>query len=302
MMYECERCGARLDPGERCDCAAAAENGVLALRCLQAPVIEEGLDGIRQQLETVLEGISRLPKDDDSLKQVKALRGDLNRQFDAMEEQRKAVKRQVLLPYTQAEEKYKACIADPYRAADKRLKAWVDDYQNGLKQACEERLREYFESLCQAQGVDFLHFSQCGITVDMAMARQKEPRKAMEAIDAFVMDVRSDLDSLLTLDDAAEVLDEYRQTLDLPGAILTVRHRRNRVQQMDSRVEAARQRQAEESTHRTALLSAAPELQEQLSREETYTMTFTVTGTLPELKTLKAYILSRNLIIEEDTE
>lgn len=298
MVKTCEFCGAALDPGECCDC----QNKSLALHCIQAPVISEDLEGVRRQMDLVLAELGQLPENDESLKRVKAIRADLSRQFEEMEIQRKEVKRQVLQPYTQAEEKYKACIAEPYKTADRQLKEWIDNYQNGMKLACEVRLREYFDSLCIAQGVDFLHFSQCGVTVDMAMARQKEPKKAMETIESFVLGVRSDLDSILTLDDAAEVLAEYRNSLDLPDAILTVKNRKKLTAAMREQVAQEQETREQERRHRQELLEAVPELRDQLPQEDTYTMTFTVTGTLPDLKALKIYILSSNLTLEEENE
>lgn len=292
-MYECEFCGAQLDPGERCDC----RDNSLALRCVQAPVISEDLEGVKRQLELVLAEVAQLPDNDESMKRIKDLRAELNREFAAMEAQRKEVKRQVLQPYTQAEAKYKVCIADPYRAADAQLKQRVDGYQEGLKQGCRNRLEEYFDELCQAHGVDFLRFSQAGVAVDMAMARQKEPRKAMEAIETFVLRVRGDLDAILPLEDAPEVLAEYRESLDLSAAILTVKNRKSLTAYMARQVREAQAVQTEQEQHRQQLLKAmgmeAPE-------EEQYTLTFTVTGSLGELKALKAYILSHNLTIEED--
>ena len=298
MVRTCEFCGAALDPGERCDC----QNRGLALHCIQAPVISEDLEGVRHQMDLILAEVGQLPFNDESLKRVKTIRADLSKQFDEMETQRKEVRRQVLQPYTQAEEKYKACIAEPYKAADCQLKEWVDNYQNSMKQACENRLREYFDSLCIAQGVDFLHFSQCRVTVDMTMARQKEPKKAMEAIESFVLSVRSDLDSILTLDDAAEVLAEYRSSLDLTDAILTVKNRKKVTAALQKQVTQAQEVQEQERQHRLELLETAPELRDQLPQEESYTMTFTVTGTMPDLKALKAYILSSKLTLEEDNE
>lgn len=295
-MRESEHCGAQLDPGEKCDC----QDQGLALRCIQAPVISEDLDNVRRQLDLVLAEVGQLPANDDSLKRVKAIRADLSKRFAAMEEQRKEVKRQVMQPYTQAEEKYKACIADPYRSADGRLRQWVDDYQNGLKQACQDRLQEYFDELCQSQGADFLRFSQAGVTVDMAMARQKEPRKAMETIEAFALRVREELDTILTLEDAAEVLAEYRESLDLPGAILTVKNRKNLTAYMARQVREAQETKQQEERHQAELLAAMTETGAEVPAEDLYTMTFTVTGSLAELKALKAYILSHNLTIEED--
>lgn len=295
-MCECEFCGAQLDPGERCDC----QDNSLALRCVQAPVISEDLEGVKRKLELVLAEVAQLPDNDESMKRIKARRAELNREFAAMEEQRKEVKRQVLQPYTQAEEKYKVCIADPYRAADAQLKQRVDGYQEGLKQDCRNRLEEYFDELCQVHGVDFLRFSQAGVMVDMAMARQKELRKAMEAIEAFVLRVRGDLDAILPLEDAPEVLAEYRENLDLSGAILTVKNRKSLTAYMARQVREAQETKAQEEQHRAELLAAMGEPEEELPQEDLYTMTFTVTGSMGELKALKAYILSANLIIEED--
>lgn len=302
MMYECERCGAQLDPGERCSCAEPEQNAVAALRCIRTPVISEALDSVKYQLENVLADVSKLPADDSGLKQVKAIRANLAKQFQAMEVQRKEVKRQVMAPYLQAEEKYKAAIADPFAAADQKLKAWVDNYQDGLKKARESELREYFDELCQSQGVDFLRFEQAGVTVDMAMARQKEPRKAMQQLESFVLGVRSDLDAILNLGDTAEILAEYREDLNLQKAILTVTHRKEALRWTEKQIREAREKAQQDQQNLSQLMAAVPELREQLPQEDLYTMTFTVTGALSGLKALKAYILSSNLTLEEDND
>lgn len=299
MMYECEICGAALDPSEKCSCMEA-ESNVPALRVIRTPVISEALDSVRYQLETVLATVEKLQADDSSLKQVKAIRADLAKQFLAMEEQRKAVKRQVMEPYLQAEAKYKAAIAEPFQAADKQLKAWVDNYQNGLKAAKEEELREYFEELCTVHGVDFLRFEAAGVTVDMAMARQIESRTVKKALESFVLKIRGDLDTILAMEESAEILAEYREHHDLQRAVLDVTHRKQRIRWEEKQIQKAKDEKQVQEQHREQLLAAAPELREQLPKEETYTMTFTVTGPLPELKALKAYILTRNLTIEED--
>lgn len=300
MMNECEICGAALDPGEKCSCQTGEQSSVPALRVIRTPVISEALDSVTHQLNTVLATVEQLQANDSSLKQVKAIRADLARQFLAMEEQRKAAKKQVMEPYLQAEAKYKAAVADPYQKADKRLKDWVDNYQNGLKAAKEQELREYFEELCAAHGVDFLRFESAGVAVDMAMARQIESRTAKKALETFVLKIRGDLDTILAMEDSAEILAEYREHHDLQRAILDVTHRKQRIRWEEKQIQKALEEKQEQEQHREQLLAAAPELREQLPKEETYTMTFTVTGPLPELKALKAYILTRNLTIEED--
>lgn len=300
MMNECEICDAALDPGEKCNCQTGDQSSVPALRVIRTPVISEALDSVTHHLNTMLAIVEQLQADDSSLKQVKAIRADLAKQFQAMEQQRKAVKQQVMEPYLQAEAKYKAAIAEPFQAADKRLKAWVDNYQNALKAAKEQELREYFEELCAVHGVDFLRFESAGVAVDMAMARQKESRKAMQQLESFVLRVRGDLDTILKMKDSAEILAAYRIKLNLPEAILGVVNHKAAVERAVQEIRETMEARNQEEQNRRQLLDAAPELREQLPKEDTYTMTFTVTGPLPELKALKAYILTRNLTIEED--
>lgn len=300
MMYECEICGAALDPGEKCSCMGPDQSNVPALRVIRTPVISETLDSVTHQLNTVLATVEQLQANDSSLKQVKAIRAELAKQFQAMEQQRKAAKKQVMEPYLQAEVKYKAAVAEPYQEADKRLKAWVDNYQNGLKTAKEQELREYFEELCAVHGVDFLRFEDAGVAVDMAMARQIESRTVKKVLETFVLKIRGDLDTILAMDDSAEILAEYREHHNLQRAILDVTHRRERIRWEETQIRKAREEKQEQEQHCAQLLAAAPELRDQLPQEDTYTMTFTVTGTMSELKALKAYILTRNLTIEED--
>lgn len=287
-MNRCENCGAYLDPGEKCDCQNS-----LAIHCVQAPIISENLDSIRQQLSVMVNQACSLDRSDENLKRVKSLRADLSKQFNQMEDQRKEVKRQVMQPYTRAEEKYKTCIADPYRQADQLLKAWVDDYQNELKNAAWQKLEAYRAELCQAHNIPPFTLEQAGVSVDMAAARQDTPKKAMQQLEAFSLRIQQEVGTISTLEDSEAVMAEYVRDFDLSRAIQTITRRK---QEEEAMRKAIRQAQENEQK-RKALLEAAPELKQE---EEVYTMAFTVSGTLPELKALKAYILTRNLTLEED--
>lgn len=288
-MNRCENCGAYLDPGEKCDCQSG-----LAIRCVQAPIISENLDSIRQQLSAMVNQACSLERSDENLKRVKSLRADLSKQFAQMEEQRKEVKRQVMQPYIRAEEKYKACIADPYRQADQQLKAWVDDYQNELKNAAWRKLEAYRAELCQSHNIPHFTLEAAGVvSVDMTAARQEMPKKAMQQLEAFALRIQQEVGTISTLEDSEAVMAEYVRDFDLSRAIQTITRRK---QEEEAMRKAIRQAQENEQK-RKALLEAAPELKQE---EDVYTMTFTVTGTLPELKAIKAYILTRNLTLEED--
>lgn len=292
---ECVICGAALDTGEKCDCGGG-EN-LPAIRCTQPPIIAENLDSVQRNLRVLLADISTLPQNDESLKYVKQIRANLAKDFERMEIQRKAVKRQVMEPYNLAEQKYKEFISEPYAAADSFLKKWVDDYQGNMKQKCTDVLQKYFNELCQANGIDFLPFHRCGIKVDMAMARQKEPTKAIDTIYEFVMSVRADMDTILKMENADEIMVEYRKCHSLSVAVAIVTNRRIDMEKVRSTLEEQRQQQDQQNAIRAALMEAAPEIQPE--PEEQYSVCFKATGTLSALKAMKAHAIALGITFEE---
>lgn len=299
---ECEVCGAALDPGEKCDCGEG-EN-LPAIRCTQPPIIVENLNSVRQNLELLLADISTMPENDDTLKYVKQIRANLRKDLDQIETQRKAAKRKVMEPYDAAEKKYNEYIKIPYDKADDYLRKWVDDYQGGLKRNCEELLREYFDELCCANGIDFLPFSRCGVVVDMAMARKREPpKKVLEQIYNCVMAVRSDMDAILKMDDAEEIMAAYRRNPSLSEVVVAVNQQKHDRERMRIFLEEQRQQQEQQSVARAAMIEAAPEILPE--QEERYTVAFMATGSLASLKAMKAYGLTLGITfadIEQEEE
>lgn len=298
MNYRiCPDCGAALDPGEACDCEKG--QNLPAIQCTQPPVIAENLDSVRSRLEGLVSQISSYPMDDDSLRKVKKLRADLRREFEQMEDQRMEVKKAVMKPYELANQKYKVYISDPYDAADKKLKEWVDDYQNGIKGKCEDSLRDYFNECCQSFGIDFLKFEDCGVDVDMALARQKEPRKAMDRIYDCVASVKADLEVIGTLEDSGEVLLEYMRCKSISIAIAEVNERRRAMEAAQSLIDQHSMLNEQQEKHRAELAAAAPEIGKV---EEIYSMAFMATGTLAALKSMKANAMSLGITLEEINE
>ena len=291
---ECAACGAALDPGEKCDCA---QSNLPAIRCTQPPIIVENLDSVRQNLENLLADISTLPQNDESLKYVKQIRANLSKEFEQMENQRKAAKKQVMEPYDAANEKYQAYVAAPYKDADDRLKKWVDAYQDNMKQKCTDDLQKYFDELCQANGIDFLPFHRCGIKVDMAMARQKEPTKAMDAIYDFVMSVRADMDTILKMEDAEEIMAAYRRNPSLSDVVVAINEKKKDRERMARFLEDQRRQQEQKSQARAAMMEAAPEAIPE--PEERYTVAFQATGSLASLKAMKAYGITLGITFTE---
>ena len=304
-MRECEHCGAMLDPQEICDCHNSAPEDLhptleptteIVLRCVTPPVISENVTTVTTYIDDTLAMLAALPRDKEGCATAKALRADLRRQLEAWEDQRKAAKNAVIAPYKAAEKTYNEQIKDPLDKADKQLKDWIDSYQNEIKQNCRDELQSYFDELCAVLHIDFVTFEQTGVVVDMATANLKDPKKARNAIHDFLNRIEDDRRTIATMEDAPEIMAEYRQSLSLSAAIAAVNDRHKRTEQSAQELAQAVQRTAKAEEVRQAVYIEAPEV---IQKEEIYSTTFTVTGTLSSLKALKAFLECNHYTYEE---
>lgn len=277
------------------------------IRVVQLPVIEEQLRAMKEQVDQKVADALSLVCTDETLSTVKEVRASLNKDFKALEEQRKAVKKAVMGPYEAFEKVYKECVSDAFNHADYELKGKISDVENAIKGACEEEMRAYFSELAAAEHVEWLKYEWAGVNVDMASARQKSHAKLREQIAAFVVRVSQDVTTISGMEDAEEIMAEYRQFLDLGRAIGTVQERHQRIE--DER-RAAEERNAAIEAQQSAVEKvdaaapptsfeppvAAPVAQQE--EEKVYKCSFTVHATKTQLKKLKEFMIQEGIQYE----
>lgn len=265
----------------------------------QLPIIEEQLRSMKADVDKRVEDALSLVCTEETVQSVKAVRADLNKEFQALEAQRKEVKKAVLGPYEQFEMVYKECVSDAYRWADLELKKKISDVEADLKKRCEDGLREYFVELCAAERVDFVRYEQAGIVVDMASAKQKTPKKLREKLAEFVSGIERSMELISGMDDAEEIMVEFKRSLDAPAAISTVqeRHRRIEAEKEDQMLrEEQRAREAEAVAKVEAV--SPPAVESPVEAEKVYRCTFTVSATKPQLQKLKEFLIQEGIRYE----
>lgn len=287
----CESCGAALDAGETCDCRETARDSEL-IRLVQLPVIEERLRDLKEATEQRTGQAMNMVCSPETLTAVKAVRAELNQEFAEMEAQRKAVKAAIMEPYDRFEVVYRDCVAMPFRRADADLKGKIDATEQEIKQRCEDGLREYFAELCEAEHLDFLRFEQTGVRVDLTSAKQKTPKKLREQLAAFVADVSRSADLIATMDDADEIMVEFKRTLNAPEAIGAVQERHRRMEAERAAQEARKAAQEREQAAVEKVEAAAPPepVAPPAEPEKVYQCVFTVHTTIEKLKKLKEFM------------
>lgn len=251
------------------------------IQVVQLPVIEERLRLMKETVEKQVSEALALVCNDETLAQVRTARADLNKTFNDLEEQRKTVKKAVMGPYEQFEAVYKECISDPFRRADAALKEKIGAVESEIKGACEAEMRDYFSELCASEHLDWLKFEWVGLKIDLASARQKSHGKLREQIAGFVSDVAQAVNTISRMEDAEEIMVEYRQCLDMGRAIGIIQERNQRIEDERAAAEARKsameaQRAAVEKVYAAAPPVAAPPIQAPEPEKVFPRFTFTV--------------------------
>lgn len=269
------------------------ENNLITLQ--QEPVI------IYEKIKSVGEEVQKRISDlnlenqlvtEDTIKAVKGIRTDLNKEFAAFEEQRKFIKNAVTKPYQEFEEKYKEFIATHYNNADNTLKNKISDFENKLKEDKAERLKSYFTELCQSLQIDFLTFEQVKLNITLSA-----PEKSLkETITAFVEGVKKDLDLLKSIPESdefkAEVLHDYKKSLDMANALRITQERKEELKRIEEqKIDVAKNATTAEPQKEVL---QAPMEEETPKLVETQ---FRVRGTIEQLKALKQFIIENNIEI-----
>lgn len=262
------------------------------IKVTQLPVIEEQLRSMQEQVEQRTGEAMSMVCTEDTVQAVKKLRAELNGEFWELEAQRKAVKKAILDPYERFENLYSRCISGPYKKADANLKSKIDTVQGEMRARKEVELAEFYNEYAAAHGVDWLHFCDTGIKVLLSSSMKKLKDDARAIIDK----IEADTVAISKMENATEIMAEYKTCRSLADAVTIVKERHDRI---EAEQKAAEERKAAQEAQQAAVErveAAAPEIMAppvqapQEAPEKEYSCTFTVKTTLSKLKALKAYM------------
>lgn len=284
----------------------------------QLPIIEEHLQLVKADVETRTKNAMQLVCTEETRSDVKKIRAELGKEFAAMEEQRKRVKEAIMEPYNQFEAVYKDCISDPYKKADAELKRRIDEVEAGLKADKVKAVQSYFDELCKANNLPWLRFEQMNLKIGLSTS----VNGTKTALTSTVLKIAEEVQELSRHDDAAELLVEYKKSLNVALALSTVRARHEQIelqkQQEAERRAALEQQHAAEEKVQHAIEEAqqdaalpveevsAPEEEQPASVQEpeetqpaVYEVKFAVRGTIEQLKKLKQFIMQEGMSYDD---
>lgn len=261
----------------------------------QLPVITQHLNLVAEEIKQKTETAKSLVCTADTLKTVKATRADLNKEFNALEEMRKAVKSAVMAPYNEFEGIYKACVTDAFREADGVLKAKIAEVEDSLKSDKEEAVRAYFDEYKAVCNVQFLQMEDAKITI----TKSASLKSLKEDCKKFIEKVVSELNYIVKTYpvDATEMIVEYKHSLSLDYAIGAVNRRKTALKQEAEALKLAQSKQQEAEAHASEVeqlaaptVSNSEMVEAKPETEKVYQLVFKVWGTKDQLKTLKQFL------------
>ena len=285
----------------------------------QLPVIVyERLESVGQEIDKRIAALD-LDKQlvtEDTKKAVKDTRAMLNKELKDFEEQRKRIKEQVIAPYEAFEKAYNTFIKVKYEKADGILKLKIDEFDKRLKADKEARIRAYFTELCQANNIDFLPFERLCLNIRL----NDSDKSLKDIVNTNIDNVVKSLAMIESLNDPdeykAEILTDYKQTLDITTAIRNAQYRKQQreyeLQRLEAQKVAAEQARlaAEARAKEVAPLQAPeevppPAIQEAPAppqeapapapQEEIIHVTLELIGTRTQLRALRQFLDINNI-------
>ena len=264
----------------------------------QLPIIEENLKELSGEIDKKIENANALVCNDETVKEVKKLRAELNKEFKELETQRKFVKTEIEKPYKEFEEIYAKYISTKYKQADTTLSNKIHEVESELKNEKEVQVREYFEELLLDKKIDFLTFADTDIVVTLSASL----KSLKEQVKTFLEKVEQDLKTIKTQTYADEIEVEYRKNLNLNQSIQEVTNRHLVLENLKkSEEQITIKNQEEEKTIELVEEVLQAPIEENVEFEEVEEIletTFTVRGTLRQLQEVKEFLEKGGYVYE----
>ena len=263
----------------------------------QLPVIEEQLRSLSDEIDKKVSRALSLVVSDETVKEVKKVRAELNADFKDLEQKRKSVKEQVMNPYLQFEEIYKKYVTEKFKYADEELKKKISMVETEQLNAKAKEIKDYFEEYKVSKNIDFITFENANINVTLSASN----KSLKEQSKTFIDKVSDDLTLIDSQEHKEEILIEYKKSLNVSLAITTVVNRYKELEELQKKQEVVeQQRQVEETTvAKVEEVLSAPVQIETTNQDEVLEIAFKVRGSREKLKELVHFLKERGYEYEQ---
>ena len=261
----------------------------------QLPIIKYKLEQLSIDIKSRLDGLDKLIVNEETVKETKQLRATLNKEFNELEMQRKAVKQAIMSKYDEFEEIYKQCVSELYKNADASLKEKIDNVENQLKQEKETELRQFFDNYNEDYHLEkIIKFEDVGLNITLSASMKSLKDQIVE----FFKKVSDDFQAISSCDYREEVLMEYQSNgFNYSQAVNAINEKHRKMEELQQQIEQKANIEQVEQTvveNVNTVVSAPVEVVE----EEIIECSFKVKATKTQLKELKLFLQEKGIRYE----
>lgn len=259
----------------------------------QLPIIKYHLEQLSVEIKEKVDRANSLVVNEDTVKDVKTVRAELNKEFNELETQRKQVKSAIMAKYDEFEEIYKENVSNLYKNADAELKEKIDNVENQLKQEKEDELREFVKQHCEANKIH-IEFEKIGLNITLSASMKSLKEQALKFIEKIVSDLK-----LIDLEEYKdEILLEYNKNgFDFSKAKLDIMARHRQLEEIKKQQEEV-QLQINDEAEVVEKVEEITIPKEIIENDEMLTVTFTITDTKENIIKVREFMKKEEIKYE----
>lgn len=255
--------------------------------------ITSNISQVKTFANNLKEYYSNIKFSEETLKLAKDEKSNINKFKTKISEYRKDIVKKFNEPIKQFEELAKETenvLKETYELINQQ----VTHFEDVEKEKTVEEMKEFFEEYKTSKEINFVSFDDVGLKVTLTASK----KSMKEAITTFVDKRASDIEIINLQPNSEEILVEYKSNgYDLNKAISTVMNRIEMIKR-EAEIKAQQKVEREEVINNLSKFIEAPvEEVIEVKEVELLTTTFTVEGTLEQLKDLKEYIKNNGMRI-----
>lgn len=257
-------------------------------------MIEDNIQEVKDKTIKLNEYYKTVSFTEETMKQATEEKANVNKFKKAVSDYRKNIVAEYNKPIENFEKTAKETeklLTDTYNTINEQ----VEKYNNQKKEQIRQETERYFNEYMQSKNIDFIKYEQANINVILSSSKKSLQEQCKTFIDKIV----DDLNLIETQEHKAEILVEYKQTLNVSQAITTVTNRFKAIEEEKKRQEQKvihiemneKHEITKESYEQLEEIFSKPlEKPKEEKQEDILTLKFTVKGTRAKLKELKRFL------------
>lgn len=194
--------------------------------------IESNMKEVKSYVENLNNYYKNVTFTEETMKQAKEEKSKVNKFKKQVAEYRKNIDMEYNKPikaFIDTAKETEKLLTETYDTINQQ----VANYEDKQKQEKEKEVRQYFEEYKAANNIDFTAFEQARINVTLTASMKSLKEQAKAFLDKIV----DDLNLIETQEHKAEILVEYKQSLNVSQAITTVVNRFKAIEEEKRRQE-----------------------------------------------------------------